>query len=178
VQVAVGVAALLVLVTAADAISGDRERGVLESLLLTPAPRWVLVTGKGAAAMSLWLAAYLVSVPYIVYLARGTGVLTRALVAGFLVGTLIALFLDEAPRRLAALWEAAEREEAHALEREAHTLKGSCANFGARRLAGLCEQLEALGRAHDLASAADALAQLEVEFERVRAALGAELAQV
>jgi HPt (histidine-containing phosphotransfer) domain-containing protein len=94
------------------------------------------------------------------------------------VGTLIAMFLDEAPRRLAALREAAERGEARAVAREAHTLKGSCANFGARRLAGLCEQLEALGRAHDLASAADALAQLEVEFERVRAALGAELAKV
>ena len=38
-QVAVGVGALLALLGAADAISGDRERGTLESLLLTPMPR-------------------------------------------------------------------------------------------------------------------------------------------
>jgi len=93
VQVAIGVAALLVLVTSADAISGERERGTLEWLLLTPTPRWVLLAGKGLAAMSLWLVAYVVSVPYIWYLARGTGVLGRALVAGLCVGTLIALFL-------------------------------------------------------------------------------------
>jgi ABC-2 type transport system permease protein len=92
-QVGVGVAALLVLVVSADAISGERERGTLESLLLTPAPRWVLLAGKGLAAMSLWLVAYVVSVPYIWYLARGTGVLGRALVAGLGVGTLIVLFL-------------------------------------------------------------------------------------
>ena len=93
IQVAVGVAALLVLVVSADALSGERERGTLESLLLTPSPRWVLVLGKGAAAMCLWLVAYAVSVPYLWYLARGTGVLGRALAGGFVVGTLIALFL-------------------------------------------------------------------------------------
>jgi ABC-2 type transport system permease protein len=93
VQVAVGVAALLVLVVSADAISGERERGTLESLLLTPSPRWLLVAGKGAAALCLWLGAYAVSVPYLWYLARGTGVLARALSGGFVVGTLIALSL-------------------------------------------------------------------------------------
>jgi ABC-2 type transport system permease protein len=93
VQIAVGVAALLVLVVSADAISGERERGTLESLLLTPSPRAVLVAGKGAAAVCLWLGAYAVSVPYLWYLARGTGVLGRALIGGLGVGTLIALFL-------------------------------------------------------------------------------------
>ena len=38
-QVAVGVGALLALLAAADAISGERERGTLESLLLTPVDR-------------------------------------------------------------------------------------------------------------------------------------------
>jgi ABC-2 type transport system permease protein len=93
VQVAVGVAALLVLVVCADAISGERERGTLESLLLTPSPRSVLVAGKGAAGLGLWIGAYALSVPYLWYLARGTGVLSRALIGGFAVGTLIVLFL-------------------------------------------------------------------------------------
>ena len=93
VQIAVAVGGLLVLVVSADAISGERERGTLEPLLLTPAPRWMLVAGKGAAALSLWAAAYLVSVPYVYYLARGTRVLARALTAGFAIGLLLALFL-------------------------------------------------------------------------------------
>ncbi|MDX6286673.1 MAG: type transport system permease protein [Frankiales bacterium] len=92
-QVAVAVSALLVLVAAADSISGERERGTLETLLLTPAPRAALVIGKAASAMSLWLAAYLVSAPYIWYLARGTHILSTALLAGLGVGFLLALCL-------------------------------------------------------------------------------------
>ena len=45
-QVAVGVGALLTLLAAADAISGERERGTLESLLLTPVAREGLVVGS------------------------------------------------------------------------------------------------------------------------------------
>src|SRR5207247_7402124 len=61
-QVAVAVGALLALLVAADAISGERERGTLESLLLTPAPRGELVSGKLLAALSLWLCALVVTV--------------------------------------------------------------------------------------------------------------------
>ena len=50
-QVAVAVGALLALLAAADAISGERERGTLESLLLTPVPRRQLVAGKLLAAL-------------------------------------------------------------------------------------------------------------------------------
>ena len=92
-QLAVAISALLVLLASADALSGERERGTLESLLLTPAPRSALVAGKAVAAMSLWLAAYLVSVPYLWYLGRGTQVTARALGSGFVVGFLVALFL-------------------------------------------------------------------------------------
>ena len=47
---------LLALLAAADAISGERERGTLESLLLTPVVAAGLVAGKLLAALSLWLA--------------------------------------------------------------------------------------------------------------------------
>jgi len=92
-QLAVAVAALLVLLAAADAISGERERGTLEPLLLTPAPRSALVAGKAIAAMSLWLVGYLLALPYVAYLARGTQVTTKALVSGAVVGLLVAGFL-------------------------------------------------------------------------------------
>jgi ABC-2 type transport system permease protein len=92
-QVAVAVGALLVLLGAADSVSGERERGTLESLLLSPAPRHALIIGKAVAALSLWAAAWVVSVPYVWYLGRGVGVVGVALASGLAVGSLLALFL-------------------------------------------------------------------------------------
>jgi ABC-2 type transport system permease protein len=92
-QVAVAVGGLLVVLSAADALSGERERGSLETLLLTPAPRPALVLGKGIAALSLWLGAVLVATPYVWWLGRDVGTFRTALVAGILVGTLLALAL-------------------------------------------------------------------------------------
>lgn len=92
-QVAVAVGGLLALLGAADALSGERERGTLESLLLSPAPRQSLVMGKGLAALSLWLGAYIVSLPYVWYLGHGVGAFWAAAASGLVVGTLLALFL-------------------------------------------------------------------------------------
>src|SRR2546423_8808632 len=49
-QVAIAVGALLALLGAADSVSGERERGSLETLLLTPASRLQLTLGKLLAA--------------------------------------------------------------------------------------------------------------------------------
>jgi ABC-2 type transport system permease protein len=92
-QVAVAVGALLALLAAADAISGERERGTLESLLLTPVARRHLVAGKLLAALSLWLAALVISVPFIWFLGREVGAVDDALLAGLVVGTLVAVSL-------------------------------------------------------------------------------------
>jgi ABC-2 type transport system permease protein len=92
-QVAIAVGALLTLPAAADAISGERERGTLETLLLTPVPRVQLVGGKLLAALSLWLVSFALLVPYVWFLGRGVGVVGDALASGALVGTLLAVFL-------------------------------------------------------------------------------------
>ena len=92
-QVAIAVGALLTLLAAADAFSGERERGTLESLLLTPVSRLDLTVGKLLAALSLWLAAFLITVPYVWFLGRGVGLVGDALATGLVVGTLLALFL-------------------------------------------------------------------------------------
>ena len=92
-QVAVAVGALLVLLAAADAVSGSRERGTLESLLLSPVSRTGLHFGKLVAALSLWAAAFVIAVPYVWFLGRGVAVVGTALGAGFVVGTLLAIFL-------------------------------------------------------------------------------------
>jgi ABC-2 type transport system permease protein len=93
VQVAVSVGVLLTMVIGADAISGERERGTLETLLLTPPPRGQLAVGKLLAALSLWLAAFVVSLPYVWVLGRGISIVGTAVLLGWLVGTVLAIGL-------------------------------------------------------------------------------------
>lgn len=92
-QVATVVGGLLALLAAADAISGERERGTLESVLLTPVSRREIVIGKLIASLSLWFAAFAITVPYIWFLGRGVDIVGVALATGFVVGTLLAVFL-------------------------------------------------------------------------------------
>ncbi|HET9761406.1 MAG TPA: ABC transporter permease subunit, partial [Nocardioidaceae bacterium] len=92
-QVAVAVGGLLVVLVAADAVSGERERGTLESLLLTPSPRRSIIIGKGVAAVSLWLVAFALALPYFWWIGRDVGTFGTAVVGGFVVGTLLALAL-------------------------------------------------------------------------------------
>jgi ABC-2 type transport system permease protein len=92
-QVAIAVGALLALLAAADTISGERERGTLESLLVTPVSRLEITLGKLLAALSLWVAAFAITVPYVWFLGRGVGLVGDALASGFVVGTLLAIFL-------------------------------------------------------------------------------------
>lgn len=92
-QVAIAAGGLLTLLAAADTVSGERERGTLETLLLTPVSRRQVVTGKLLAALSLWLAAFAITVPYVWFLGRGVGIVGDALATGLVVGTLLAVCL-------------------------------------------------------------------------------------
>jgi ABC-2 type transport system permease protein len=92
-QLAVAVGVLVTLVVSADGISGERERGTLESLLITPVSRRAIIAGKLIAALTMWFATFLVTVPYVWVLARGVGILGEALALGFCVGTLVAVGL-------------------------------------------------------------------------------------
>ncbi|HYX83859.1 MAG TPA: ABC transporter permease subunit [Gaiellales bacterium] len=93
-EVAIAVGGLLALLAAADAVSGERERATLETLLLAPVPRRQLIVGKLLAALSLWLAALAIMVPYVWFLGRGVGVVGAALAAGLAAGSLLAVFLS------------------------------------------------------------------------------------
>lgn len=92
-QVAIAVGALLALLAGADAFSGERERATLESLLLTPVSRLEITAGKLLAALSLWLAAFVILLPYAWFLGRGVGIVGDAILTGAAVGTLLAVAL-------------------------------------------------------------------------------------
>ncbi len=88
-----------------------------------------------------------------------------------LLAELVELFVDETPSRLTALRDAVEGKDAGAVEQTVHTLKGSCSNMGAWRMANLCAKLQELSRSGDLTPAPELLDQLQAEFDRVRATL-------
>jgi CheY-like chemotaxis protein len=91
-----------------------------------------------------------------------------------ILAKLAALFSRATPPRLASLRSAIAASEVTLVNQEAHTLKGSCLNLGARRMAALCSDLEAQGQAGDLIGAARLLTLIEAEFEHVCALLEQE----
>ena len=91
-----------------------------------------------------------------------------------LIGELAAQFFSDTLRRLSAIREALEGENAEELERVAHSLKGSSGNLGAWRMQELCEELEQRGRKGETGLAGDLLAELEKEYARVKNALESE----
>jgi HPt (histidine-containing phosphotransfer) domain-containing protein len=90
-------------------------------------------------------------------------------------GALLAAIADEfcleAQRQLDRLHEALAEGDPQAVERAAHSIKGSAANLGATRLAEITGHLEALGRAGALGGAAEVVDDAAVELDRVRVAL-------
>jgi HPt (histidine-containing phosphotransfer) domain-containing protein len=88
---------------------------------------------------------------------------------------LIGLFFEEAPPKLAALREAVEEDDARAVERVAHSLKGSSGNMGAMRMAAVYSEIEKVGGSGDLTRAPELIERLEEAFDRTRRALNAEL---
>jgi ABC-type transport system involved in multi-copper enzyme maturation permease subunit len=87
----ISLAALLTLVTGADAIGGEQERGSLVPLLLAPLPRSALLLGKLGGQLVAWVAMLLIALPYI-WAVGGTGQnLTSAIACLILLGTPIVL---------------------------------------------------------------------------------------
>lgn len=88
-----------------------------------------------------------------------------------LIDELIDLFVCDLPKRLRAITQAVERDDAPDLTLQAHALRGGAANFGAIRLDGLCGTLEEIGVRGKLAEAPATLGELTRESARVRDAL-------
>lgn len=87
------------------------------------------------------------------------------------------VFLDDAPRRLAAMADALRQNDAVSLQRAAHTLKGAAANIGAVALESRCRELEESGKAALLDGASPIVRGIESEFGRVKAEIDERLAR-
>lgn len=91
-----------------------------------------------------------------------------------LIVELIELYAEDTPRRLTAIRDALARTDWAALRRAAHGLKGGSASLGARRVAALCDELEALPGEDAAREGGGLFTRLEQEVERARLAFADE----
>ena len=89
---------------------------------------------------------------------------------------MIELFLADTPARFADMDAAMETGAQQEFVRAVHSIKGASANFGADDLHKMCAEVEQLGRAGQMNESGPKVLELHEEFERVRAALLAEVA--
>jgi signal transduction histidine kinase/DNA-binding response OmpR family regulator len=90
----------------------------------------------------------------------------------------IATFLDGSPRFLAALRDAAGRNDTAGMRQAAHALKSSSAMLGATALSTQCEALERSGRSGNVIDAAARVAAIEACYRAVTLALEAHAASL
>jgi HPt (histidine-containing phosphotransfer) domain-containing protein len=87
---------------------------------------------------------------------------------------LINVFLEDSVRLFAAMREAIADANAAELRRTAHSLKSNSASFGARTLAGMCQELEQRARDGIFEGAAGRVARIEAAYAEVARELRAQ----
>ena len=88
-----------------------------------------------------------------------------------LLREITAIFLEEYPVLIQQIQAALDVSDARRLERAAHSLKGSVANFGAQGATEAAYRLETLGRRGDFRDSGAALDRLLFEFRQLEPAL-------
>lgn len=88
---AMSISLFIGLIIGADAFSGERDRGTLESLLLTPTSRRQIVVGKFLAGISQWPAAFIIALPFMKVLSQGDAVFGPSVFWGAVTGTMLAI---------------------------------------------------------------------------------------
>jgi HPt (histidine-containing phosphotransfer) domain-containing protein len=90
---------------------------------------------------------------------------------GAFLRELIEIYLQDTPQRLAELEQGVAGQNASALIRAAHSIKGSSGNFGAYRFARLAEEIEQQGKAGNMPATAALCLKLKTDYVRVAEAL-------
>jgi HPt (histidine-containing phosphotransfer) domain-containing protein len=84
---------------------------------------------------------------------------------------IVELFFDEIPELLSALRTSIARGDGHAIERVAHSVKGTASSFGAQAAQDAALRLEMIGQSGDLTHAETAWTALEHEITLLHHAL-------
>ena len=93
---------------------------------------------------------------------------------GFL-NQLVLMYFEQVPGMIIEIEKHAYNLDPENLWKAAHKLKGSSLNLGAKKLAGLCKEIEQKGKENDLADIADLTASLNPVFEETKAEMNSLL---
>jgi HPt (histidine-containing phosphotransfer) domain-containing protein len=88
-----------------------------------------------------------------------------------LLREVIDIFLEEAPKHLAALRLAVEQGIAEAVETTAHTLKGECGYLCLPEISQRAGQIEEMGRSNNMKGAVALLPQFESDIRKLITAI-------
>jgi two-component system, sensor histidine kinase and response regulator len=94
-----------------------------------------------------------------------------------MLGILLDTFVQDCPRRLAALEQAVKEGNAKAIESAAHAFKSGAGTVRAAVLADELRELEAAGRSGNLESVPELLGRIRAEYVEVLRELGAPEAE-
>ncbi len=84
------------------------------------------------------------------------------------IGPVIGVFLRSLDRRLVELERAVQAKNAEAIDKVAHTMKGSSSQFGAEELAQLCKIAEQMGKSGNIQQVDRLFAQITRSVARVK----------
>src|SRR5215208_300149 len=90
-QITLAVSLLISLIIGANAISGERENGTIESLLVTPVSRRQIILGKFLAALSPWPFILAISTVYMALLTPSAQIFWLALLLASVLGSLLVI---------------------------------------------------------------------------------------
>jgi len=86
-----GINILVSMVLGSTMISGEKEKGTLESLLLTPLTKRKILTAKLLSILVFWIVITIVALPYFIVLSYGTNMLPMILFYMYVIGTLVVI---------------------------------------------------------------------------------------
>ncbi len=103
------------------------------------------------------------------------GMMTRLVDDDNLVRVVVNGFLEDIPRRIAALKGYLETGDVSGAEHQAHTIKGASANVGGERLREVAFEMEKATRARDLSTAGRLMVEMEAQFDMLNQVMIKEL---
>lgn len=86
------------------------------------------------------------------------------------------LFLEHVPPLVQDILDAQTAGNTDSLEKNAHSLKGACATYGAPRFSMICKEIELWARAGDLDSIAEVMDVFQSEYDALFKAIQGEWA--
>jgi CheY-like chemotaxis protein/HPt (histidine-containing phosphotransfer) domain-containing protein len=103
------------------------------------------------------------------------GMMARLVDDDDLLRVVVKGFLEDIPRRIAALKGYLETGDVSGAEHQAHTIKGSSANVGGERLREVAFEMEKAARAKDLSAAGKLMTEMEAQFDMLNQVMIKEL---